>query len=315
MKKAVVWLIGAFLIAACLILSIRYFDPALIRHYLVELTRHPIWLIGMIAAYALAFVLRAVAWKWYVGRPLPFIVCLSGLLYSLLINHIVPLKVGDGFRVYVLMKEKIGWDEALHSTLVMRTLDLLILALFAGSGAVVIGYAYSISFMSLIMLIGITVTIAAAILFRTGRLRWLNKHVSMLAKALSGTKGRSILVLIALSWILEAFVLAGVVGVLGMQLGIAQAVWANSMTIAGQTFQMTPGGIGSYESVMSFSLAQIGFTWEQAYIAAIVTHGFKFGFSYLAGLYVWFAYPLSWKEIRQLIQRKGKASHEKSVTV
>ena len=57
-----------------------------------------------------------------------------------------------------------------------------------------------------------------------------------------------------MSWICEAFVIYEIAN----SLTFLQAVWVNSVTIAGQVFQLTPGGLGTYETVMTFALRALG---------------------------------------------------------
>ena len=121
-------------------------------------------------------------------------------------------------------------------------------------------------------------------------------------KMLSG-KGLVILSLITLSWVLEAGVIFAVVQMIGLQLGSISLVWANSMTIAGQIFHITPGGIGTYESTMSGSLALLGVDGKDAYRAALLSHTFKFLFAYTLGGYSLLRMPLHWREMKAWISR------------
>ena len=58
--------------------------------------------------------------------------------------------------------------------------------------------------------------------------------------------------------LMEAVVVYGVIHALRLNIGFLQAVWANGMTIAGQLFHVTPGGIGTYETTLSASLGILG---------------------------------------------------------
>ena len=62
-----------------------------------------------------------------------------------------------------------------------------------------------------------------------------------------------------------------------------EAVFANSVTVSGQIFQITPGGIANYESFLVFALRLFGFTIQEGYTIAIVTHAVKFFFPMLQG--------------------------------
>jgi uncharacterized membrane protein YbhN (UPF0104 family) len=123
---------------------------------------------------------------------------------------------------------------------------------------------------------------------------------------LSG-KGLFAVLLIALSWLLEAGVIYSVARMLALQPGGAALVWANSMTIAGQLFHITPGGIGTYESTMSGSLVLLGVEGKDAYRAALLSHTFKFLFAYAAGAGSLFAMPIRWREAKGWIKQAAGA--------
>jgi hypothetical protein len=116
-------------------------------------------------------------------------------------------------------------------------------------------------------------------------------------QAFNGPQGFKIVVFVILSWLLEAVVLLGVSATSGLGLSGLEAIWVNSVTIAGQVFHFTPGGIGNYESIMSFSLVGLGFSWQQAYTVALISHGYKFVFAYLVGIYVVLRHPLHWDDL------------------
>ncbi len=90
-----------------------------------------------------------------------------------------------------------------------------------------------------------------------------------------------------------------------MPLSFWQAVWVNSATVSGQVAQVAPGGLGTYESVMAFALAQLETPWGTAYTAAVLTHAFKFLFSYAAGALVLVFSPSDWRAVRS-IWKKGR---------
>ena len=84
-----------------------------------------------------------------------------------------------------------------------------------------------------------------------------------------------------------------------------EAVFANSVTVSGQIFQITPGGIGNYESFLVFALRLFGFPIQEGYTIAIVTHAVKFFFSYAAGAMAVFIYPIPFKTVIRWIKVRG----------
>jgi hypothetical protein len=300
-------LIGArlSLFFSFVVLCFTLFDWHNVKGKLIELFSHPITLIMMSLLYGLAFLLRAGAWKLYVNKKVPFSIYLYALFYSLFINHVMPLKVGDAVRIGFLAKEKqVHWDEAVHSVLVMRLLDYLVLGFFAGAGSLWLGINTSWNVMFWILFAGGFFIIVLYVLGIRRNKGFFEKHFQILKEAFSGKKGWVISLSVAVSWVAESFVVIGVTQALLIKLVFFEGLWVNSITIAGQLFHFTPGGVGTYESVMAFSLVMAGVSWEDAYTTALLTHGFKFVFSYAVGLWAWLAAPIQWAEISRWM--KGK---------
>jgi uncharacterized membrane protein YbhN (UPF0104 family) len=309
MKKGILRWGGVFLFLIFIVISIRFFDFNDVIDKSKLLFAQPIWIVAMIISYFCAFLCRAWAWKWYVNKQLPFPAYLYALFYSLFINHLLPVKAGDMVRVGLLMKEnEVSWDESLHSVVVMRSLDLLTLGLLAGVGSLFLGFVISWTYSIILLLFFIAGGVVVFYWMRKWNLAFFTKHMQIMKLAFSTRKGVWIVTFIFMSWLLESVVVLGVSHAITVPINVWQSIWVNSMTIAGQVFHFTPGGIGSYESVMSFSLAGIGLSWSDAYAIAIISHAFKFVFSYVVGIYVLIKSPIRLAEVRQWIKKKEEPS-------
>lgn len=312
-KKLFIWLIGLLLFSSFVYLTFEYFDWIEIKEMGNNLLAHPFWLLSMFLAYGLAFLLRAWAWRIYLQKEIPFSLLVHSLFYSLFINHISPVKIGDAIRIGLVMKAKqVKWDEAIHSVVAMRVLDLLVLGGIAGIGALLVGFQASYQLFIAMLFMLVIGLLLFNYFFRTRKIELVTKHLSIVKQSFKGFQGIYMILLIFLSWILEAVVLLGVAHSSGISLSMFQATWVNSITIVGQIFQFTPGGIGNYQSMMSFALHSIQYTWPIAYSLAVVSHGFKFLFSYVVGLYVFIAEPVGFKEIRGFYQQKKEGREELS---
>ncbi len=307
MKKIGIWLIRALLLSMFLMLTVHVFDWELVWERGKTLLTRPGWLVWMSVMYLGAFVLRAWAWRVYLRRRVSFMVCLYGLFYSLFLNHILPVKAGDAVRIgYIVKRDAVAWDEATHSVVVLRLLDMFVLGGMAAAGILALGL--SLSTLVFWLALGGAV-IAGGLIYiglRAKKYRFWKKHFRLLRNGFAGADGVLIAGATLVSWLLEAWVVVGVLRALRMDLSFLSGVWVNSMTIAGQVFHFTPGGIGTYESVMSFSLAAIGMDWRQAYLISLLSHGFKFAFSYMVGIWALVFAPLSFQEIQSWIRRKNK---------
>ncbi|MFC5471980.1 lysylphosphatidylglycerol synthase transmembrane domain-containing protein [Cohnella suwonensis] len=298
--KALAWAI--FLLF--LLLVWRWFDPRELFRQFGMLARHPDWLFAMFVAYWLSFVLKAYAWRTYAGTGGGIGLYYHGLMYSLLVNHLLPVKVGDLVRVGVMMRgTRASWDDAFHSVAVMRLLDMLVLGAISVAGAMWLGLSAT--------WIGVGGLLAIAVVAAIGhniealrRIPFIGKHLEVFGKTFASGKGLIVIALVGLSWVLEAGVIYGVVRMSGLSEGAASLVWANSVTIAGQVFHIAPGGIGTYETTLSGALSALGVSGEAAFAAALLSHGFKFAFAYAAGCYSVLRMPVGWREATEWMRRK-----------
>jgi uncharacterized membrane protein YbhN (UPF0104 family) len=286
-------------------LSYQWLEWQEIKKVIQQFLMKPQWILILVVAYFSAFLLRAYAWKWYVDKTISTKIYLQALFWSLFLNHLFPIKIGDLARTGYLMKEKnIEWDEAVHSVIAMRTLDLLSLGLIAGIGSILLGI-YISWLWYLILFCGVILSITFILfLIKKKSFSFLQKHKILLYGVLFKKKGLIILFFIFMSWMLEAIVVYGVCVVLAISINMIEALWVNSITIAGQVFHFTPGGIGTYESVMSFSLTSLGVSWKQAFYVAVVSHSFKFIFSFAVGIYVILTTSIPLSELMTWIKRK-----------
>jgi len=307
-KRTLFLLIGLLTILFFLWMTIRYFDIKLFSKQIKLLLDHPLLIVSLFITYSMAFIFRGLAWQRYLTNNIPLSQYVDALFYSLFINHLAPVKVGDVVRTGFLMKKaNVNWDSSLHSVIMMRLLDILILGFIAIIGAFATGLRLSIWLFTGFILFGIVgLLIIYHLVAKRGKLSFLNSHIELLKKSLVGNNGFWIIVLIIISWFFEAFVVFGISYMSGFSITFLESIWVNSVTVSGQIFHITPGGLGNYESFMSTSLLSLGFSWKEAYHIAILTHGFKFIFSYIVGIYVMIKHPIRMQEMKSWIKRKGR---------
>jgi uncharacterized membrane protein YbhN (UPF0104 family) len=295
-----------FLFVAFLFLSWSLFDLHTLYNQTRQLFSLYHWLLLTTVCYLLAFIIRAIAWRMYGNEKRPFKIYLYALFYSLFFNHIFPIKAGDLFRVGVLAKEEnVKWDTAMHSVVVMRVLDLICLGLFSFLGALLLSVSLSYSFFLNLVIAFLLGGCILLFYLLKAKPPFYIKHMSLLKEALFHKKAMVIISLVALSWVLEAAVLFSVVRAINLDITFLKAVWVNSLTVASQVFQFAPGGLITYESTMSFALAQTGMSWKDAYHIAIITHGYKFLFSFLAGGVTFLLHPISVEHLKLWKRKKG----------
>ncbi|WP_181909435.1 lysylphosphatidylglycerol synthase transmembrane domain-containing protein [Paenibacillus taihuensis] len=307
-------------------LSWQYFHgKASIGSSMVKLLHSPEMLLLMIGGYSLSFIVKALAWRLYSGRDKEdrLALYIHPLLVSLLVNHVLPLKVGDLARTGLLARSAaIRWDDALHWVAVMRVLDMASLLFIGSVGALLLGLEASPWFIVVVAL-GVLVLVALYLFERRRRsnqqyqtdrkgiVAFVQRHYIRLQSTLASKRGAAAALLTLVSWLLEGAVVYGVTGVLDLPVNPFEAIWVTSMTIAGQLFHVTPGGIGTYETTLTASLGVLGVSGEVAFAAALLSHGFKFVFAYVTGAASLAMSAVTWKELRSWLQPTGREGHIK----
>ncbi|MFC5647751.1 lysylphosphatidylglycerol synthase transmembrane domain-containing protein [Paenibacillus solisilvae] len=335
--KRIMTMAGGLVMAALFIRSsLHWFQGRELGESALQLIRSPGILLLMTAGYGCSFILKAAAWRLYVGRERED--HLRGYVYpllvSLLVNHVLPIKLGDLARTGMLVRRtRMRWDDALHSVAVMRLLDMASLLLIGSIGALILGLEATGTANRLIPagIIIILITLTAGLFInrvtKTGnksltiriQSRFIHsvfglakRHLDRLWLVTRSPRGIVLSLLIFISWLLEGAVVYGVLSALNMKIGILQAVWANGMTIAGQLFHVTPGGIGTYETTLTASLSILGMRGEQAYTVALLSHGYKFVFAYAAGLAALLLAAVSWSDLNEWLRLREKKERNQS---
>ncbi|MFZ3588385.1 lysylphosphatidylglycerol synthase transmembrane domain-containing protein [Bacillus sp. DJP31] len=302
MKKIIKRFLGVCLIIIFLYLSVRYFERELIGQAVRELLQSPLTIFIIFSIYSLAFLLRALAWKLYLGNELSIHRSFFGLMYSLLVNHLLPIKVGDFVRIgLVTYRSELSIKRAAESVFVMRILDLLFLGLFSSLGLLLF-----LGILKKPLLFGIAILLGIVfVLFGTRILSNYPKiktRILEITQLINGPKGSMIFVLVALSWILEGIVVFAVAGLLYEPVSYLKSIWVNSITVGGQVFQLTPGGLGTYEAVMSWALISLNTDASAAYTIALMTHATKFIYAYIFGFFVVILFPIPFQQLKKWIK-------------
>lgn len=291
-----------------------------------RLLEHGWLLLVMVVCYAAAFWLRSVGWSIQMSQSDGSCATIGELwLYhhiGLFLNHVLPVKGGELARAALLKtRHRFEWSQALYAVGVNRLLDMS--ALFVIACATMFWAAPDLlarwvgaktvwmQFIPPVALAGIYVVARVA-------KRYQDKLPPLIGRLLSQhASGRLwwlAFVFTVLGWMLEAAVIWSVVIGLGESLNAVRAMLVHVLTIMGQTLHVTPGGIGTYEAVMSALLVQVAEKpLSFALQAAILSHGFKFLYSFLTGGYAAWRLSLSPLHLyRQAKQEGRKASSPKS---
>lgn len=290
-KKVLVQAFGWALAGLGLYWAWTHLDWRELSRSAAQLLTHGHLLLLAACAYAAAFYTRSVAWALMMGEGAAHPLQLWRYhQVGLLLNHVLPVKAGEAVRVY-LLKENHGksWGESIFSVGATRLLDMAaLLTIAAVSGTVLApagwwGEKGNGWLVTAVLLCGV-----GAVVFLRLVLPFVKKKGPRLLREwillIRGPRWWPAFLLTLTGWILEAAVIGAVLIVLAIPAGVGQTLFVHAWTIVGQTFHVTPGGIGTYETVMSGLLVQTaGIPLDLALQAAILSHAFKFLYSFATG--------------------------------
>ena len=264
-------------------------DLALLGTAARSATANPLPVALAMAAYTLAFWLRAIAWRLLATTRMPVRTLHSVLQASLFANHVAPFKAGEVLRPALAIHHGMPAREAVATTVTARTLDFVCLAAIAGMaispyttpGAT--GFAaraaLSVIVAGAVALLAVRWWLPPAPLAIRPRLTAAHEALAAvpLARVASATP------LVAISWLLEAGMVFAAANLLGADVSWRLAIGATAFTIIFQAVHVTPGGLGVYEASMTAVLVSQGVPAGDALELAVLTHALKFAYSFTAG--------------------------------
>ena len=272
-----------------------------------------VWMLPMLVIYLAGHAMRSYRLGLLLEHDVPFVGLLSVTSVGYLAINVVPLRLGEFVRPYLLLqKHEVPFGSSLAAILVERLLDmsmLLGMLLLAGwvvdlpeTGVVVPSLGIDVvsagqrftGAISLMGLAGIVALLAAgrqvlALMERLPGARVLVPLAttfhgglrSLLARPAQGLAalGVSLVIwtttVIAVTCVLQAF--EG----LPHSLGAGLTTW--SVTLAGITVAPTPGFVGAYEAFCKASLLLWDVGADLAVTFSVVLHMGQFGFTVAAG--------------------------------
>jgi uncharacterized membrane protein YbhN (UPF0104 family) len=264
-------------------------DGSTFRAAFGAIVADPAPVLAALAAYAVAFGLRA--WSWRIVLPgLPIGHAWAALHVSLLGNHVLPLRLGEVLRVTsVLRRTSLPRPAVLASALTQRAADLLAVVAIAFVAAP--GLVRDLA--------GPWPAAAAAVLAAlavAGGLWTLRVRRRGAAVRLAPAR---VLSLAVLAWCLEAAVVWAVAGSAGHPISPAEALAVTAVTIVAQAVAITPGGFGSYEAAATAALVAAGVPAGPALAIALATHAAKTAYALgCGGVALALPAPAYWGRLR-----------------
>jgi uncharacterized membrane protein YbhN (UPF0104 family) len=235
----------------------------------------PAELLAVLAAYGLAFALRALLWSRVVPSLRPGH-ALASVHISLAGNHLLPLRLGEALRVTSAVRlGGLPVRTATASTVMLRGADLVAALGLAALLGPNVAAAVAGSGRWLVLALGAAVWVAG--------LLWLRR----LARSPLGAGLRPSTGLVAAgaaaAWVLESVLVWRAAQWAGLEVGLTDAVVVTAVTIAAQTVAIAPGGLGTYEAAAVGAYVALGAETGDALAAALTAHALTTGYALLGG--------------------------------
>ena len=230
--------------------------------------------------FILAMLARAWAWRALLGPQVSLSTAFWALQVGFLLNNILPLRLGELARAWVVHREAgVSWPRALSSVALARLADAGLLALL-----VVLAWPAdarlprAVVWRALIWAaLALAVVVVLALLARAAWLRSLPARVRTVLREAGAVVHGPALARFAvgkvLTWALLAAYFAALARVWVPALTPRQALWAMAASTLGIAAPSAPGYIGVYEAATVGVLAVLRVPQADALAFALVQHG------------------------------------------
>jgi uncharacterized membrane protein YbhN (UPF0104 family) len=257
----------------------------------------PLGLIVSLAAFGGAFLLRSIAW----ARVLPDLSVWqswAGLHIALGGNHLLPLRLGEPFRVVsVVRRAGVDWKRATASTLALRSADVVsigVIGMVAGAGAFTAWWATTV-----VVGIGAAMVVVGIVwLRRLGR----SKRVTLPGPVAISTT--------IFAWGFESVVIYQAAGWAGVELTFGGAILVTSAAVLSQVAAFAPGGLGTYEAGGVAAMVFLGVDPAVGLAVVLSAHAVKTAYSWVFGLAaVFFPSPAMFGRLRLHVPSTTEPDH------
>jgi len=205
------------------------------------------------------------------------------IFISQTVNLIVPARLGDFVRVFILKHEyNVTYSEGVSSLVVERVFDIFTVALL---GAVALFFVVNVPawFYTVIVLPLVTGVIFFLFLLFMGKFSSKNRYITIFLTMLHEIKRASLslkaVVLLGGSsiviWLLDVFVCVTVVMMFQQQIPFAIIVLAIVIGNLVKAIPLTPGGVGTYEISLAITFGLAGVDPAVATLIAVIDHLIK----------------------------------------
>ncbi|MFA5331500.1 MAG: lysylphosphatidylglycerol synthase transmembrane domain-containing protein [Methanoregula sp.] len=202
---------------------------------------------------------------------------------SQLVNLVVPARLGDFVRIFILKHDyKTTYSEGISSIVVERVFDILAVALLGAVSFLFIPNVPEWVYPLIIIPLAIGFAFFIFLMF-VGKLTTKNKYVKYILTMLDEIRRASVtlrsIVILGVSsviiWILDTLVCYSVVSMFEQQIPFAMIVLAIVIGNLVKAVPITPGGIGTYELAVAATFEIAGVEPAVAFLIAVIDHLIK----------------------------------------
>lgn len=244
------------------------------------------FLVLAFAVCILAWVLRGWRYRYILERmevACTYWFATGCMFISQTANLVIPARLGDLVRLVILKHEKqTPYSTGLSSVVVERAFDIVTVALLG-----LVSLPFFLELPDWFYLVIIVPLIAAAcftvFLLMAGRIRSENRIIVTLLSILDEVRRASLtpvsLGAISVSslviWLIDVLVCAIVAVMFGVQVPFLVVMLAIVIGNLAKAVPITPGGLGTYEATVAFTLHLGGVSTDAAILIAIIDHLIK----------------------------------------
>jgi hypothetical protein len=246
----------------------------------------PAYLIVAVAICLCAWWLRG--WRYHtilkgLNYSVSVKVSTACIFVSQTVNLVVPARLGDFVRVFILKHEyNTTYSEGISSLVVERVFDIITVAFL---GAISLFFVLNApSWFTTIIIVPLAVGVAFfAFLLLIGKFSSGNKYIIIILNMLHEIKRASLtprsLLLLGISsaaaWLLDIFACVAVVMMFEQNIPFAIIVLAVVIGNLVKAVPLTPGGIGTYEPALMITFELAGVAPPVATLIAVIDHLIK----------------------------------------
>ncbi len=266
-KKFLAFSVG---VSVFIIIALAYLSGFTLRNLLLL---NPFFLLISAGVYSLTFLVRGYRFGYIlknIGYDVGSVFSSEGVAVSQMVNVFTPARIGDVVRAYVFKIKDVPVSSCLSALAVERLFDLFAVVTIAVLSAILLGSFEYMREVFYALSVGILMVVAVLILSRMENL------IGKMSKEVKTAVHRGLPLLLTLSllnWAMDVITCY----VVGLPFEVHLPYVALAVTVANivKAVPVTPGGVGTYEAVLTAILTAFGIAPSNAFTVALVDHTLK----------------------------------------